>query len=374
MFWLVLVVYLILHALRERTAFGRLAPPRQHGAAASPSVAVIVPARDEGANIGRCLASLAAQDYPRLSVVVVDDDSADDTTAIVAEYAARDRRVTLLRAPRLPPGWKGKTNACATGAAAAQADWLCFLDADMCCRPPLIAAAMQRADDANLDCLSLSPRHELVSFAERLMIPCGLFMLAFSQNLAQIQESGGNTVSVTGQFMLMRREIYEAVGGHAAVRNSICEDYDLAMLFKRGGKRVLLEDGSDLLSTRMYTGWRDLWPGLTKNLSHMFGGPLATSAVAIAALVIGLAAVLLPLYDASSCAQGSTQACLGLVPALLASAAAFAMHIAGAAYFGIPVAYGLLFPLGYMVGAVVALDSVRRSLTGRISWKGRVYQ
>lgn len=371
--WLIAVIYLIAHALRQRGAWPAM-PPRPPDGDDLPSVAVIVPTRNESANIKRCLTSVIAQDYPRLTIHVVDDDSSDNTVDIVAGLAREDPRLTLQRSPPLPPGWSGKVNACWQGAAPLASDWLCFLDADMWGEPLLIASAVHAARTGNLDCLSLSPRHELIGFAERLMIPCGLYVLSFSQDLKQDQAEDSGDVTVTGQFMLIRRAAYARVGGHAAVSGAICEDYELAALLKQAGYRVILQDGTKLLSTRMYTGWRELWPGIAKNLVHMMGGPFATAVGAVIALLLAWTAVLLPIADAIGCARGASQSCIALAPAAAASAATFAFHVAGARYFTIPLWYGLLFPLGYSVGALLALDSLRQRLTGCVRWKGRVYQ
>lgn len=373
--WLVAVAWLVLRALNQ----SRLLPPLPMMTPDCPvaGIAVIVPARNEEANIGPCLTGLAQQTYPsdRLEIVVVDDNSSDRTAEIVETLAAQYPAIRLLRSPALPPGWTGKTHACWIGASAASegADWLCFLDADMRAEPGLLASAMQAAEAERLDLLSLAPRQQLVSFAERLTMPCGLYALAFCQDLARLQAPDSSDATATGQFMLLRRDGYTHVGGYSAVRSIISEDVALARLMKRSGYRVVLKDGSRLLSTRMYTGWQTLWPGLAKNLIDMLGGPVATVVISIAAVVLAWAAVLLPVWDAVRCWQGSEIACIALVPALMASAAAFGLHIAGAVHFRIPAWYGLLFPFGYTVGAAMALDSIRQRLTGRVSWKGRTY-
>lgn len=367
--------WLVLRAVNQ----SRLLPSLAESApeASIPAIAVIIPARNEEANIGPCLTGLAQQTYPsdRLQVVVVDDNSSDRTAEVVEVLAARHPAIRLLRSPALPRDWTGKTHACWIGANAVSesADWLCFLDADMRAEPALLASAMQAAAAERLDLLSLAPRQELGSFAERLTMPCGLYALAFCQDLARLQAPDSSDATATGQFMLLRRDAYTRVGGHAAVRSIISEDVALARLMKRSGCRVVLKDGSRLLSTRMYTGWQTLWPGLAKNLIDMLGGPVATVATSLAAVVLAWAAVLLPAWDAVACWQGSEIACIALVPALMASAAAFGLHIAGAGHFRIPAWYGLLFPLGYTVGAAMALDSIRQRLTGRVSWKGRTY-
>jgi chlorobactene glucosyltransferase len=375
--WLALVAWLIARALRQRNVLARVPVSASDPGAAAPKVAVIVPARNEAANIGPCVKSLSAQQYPpdRLSIIVVDDDSADETWATVAALAQNDPRVTLLRAPPLPSGWKGKVNACCAGAAAVPADvqWLCFLDADMRAAPRAIASAIDAACGRNLDLLTLAPRHELGSFAERLMLPCGLYLLGFYQDLERIQAPESDEVVATGQFMLLRRTAYEDVGGHAAVCDAICEDVELALLMKRRRHRVLLMDGNALLSTRMYTGWSTLWPGFAKNLIQLLGGPLRTLIAAPVIVALAWTAVWLPLFDLAAVLQSVSGAPTALGLATLGSAAVIGLHVGGAVHFRIPWWYGLLFPLGYTVGAVMALDSLRWRFTGRVHWKGRVY-
>jgi chlorobactene glucosyltransferase len=163
------------------------------------------------------------------------------------------------------------------------------------------------------------------------------------------------------------------LGGHSAVRSEICEDLELARLLKRRGYRMVLQDGSSLLSTRMYTGWSTLWPGFAKNLTDMLGGPLRTLVTAISALVVAWTTVALPLVDLAACQSGSPWAGVALLPATLALAAALGMHIAGAMHFRIPFWYGVLFPVAYTVGAGIALDGLRWRAMGRVRWKGRTY-
>jgi chlorobactene glucosyltransferase len=374
--WLGFVVWLILRALRQRAALSELSAGQKEGEL--PAVCFLVPARDEEANIERCVRSLLIQDYPRerLSVVVVDDWSTDRTAAIVRTIAAEDNRLRLVRAPALPPDWKGKVNACCAGvdASPATVEWLCFIDADAWASPLLARSALITALHGQTDLLSLAPKHHLRSMAERLVIPCGLYILAFTQDLAQMQEPDSGEAVATGQFMLVRRRAYDAVGGYAAVRTAIREDVELAKLIKRRGHRVLLLDGGRFLNIRMYDSWRTLRPGFAKNLTEMLGGPARTIVIAALAVLVAAASVLLPAIDVAGCVGGSKGACVALAPALLGSAAAFALHIAGAVHFDIPFWYGLLFPAGYAAGALIGFDSLRGRARRRIVWKGRVYQ
>lgn len=373
--WFFAVLWLILHAFRQRNALP-VAEPKNGPADDLPMACVIVPARDEGENIERCVRSLAAQRGVNLRIIVVDDDSSDDTADIVASIARQDPRVVLRHAPPLPAGWKGKVNAICAGVQDIPDDveWLCFMDADVQAQPLAIASAIQSAADQRLDLLSMVPKQELGSFAERLVMPCGFYVVAFSQNVSQTQAPDSDNAAASGQFMLFRREAYEAVGGHAAVFNEICEDVELARIVKRAGRQVLLHDGANLLTSRMYTGWKTLRPGFAKNINDTLGGTGRMLAVGAIAVIMAWTAVLLPLWDIAGCADGTQGACLALAPALMGSTAAFALHIAGARHFGIPVWYGLLFPFGYSAGAAIAVDSLRWRMTRRIPWKGRIYQ
>ncbi|MGH8206642.1 MAG: glycosyltransferase, partial [Steroidobacteraceae bacterium] len=219
--WFVLILWLLARAYRQRRLFGRVALSVSKPRAQTPCVAVIVPVRDERANIGPCLQSILRQQYSsdRLHVLVVDDESSDGTPEVVARMAATDPRISFMRSPPLPPAWKGKTHACWIGSQAlpAEVEWLCFLDADMRADPLLMTSALEAALAGKLDLLSLAPRHELHTFAERLVIPCGLYLLGFCQDLAKVQAPDSHDVVATGQFMLVRRDAYEDVGGHAAV-------------------------------------------------------------------------------------------------------------------------------------------------------------
>jgi chlorobactene glucosyltransferase len=375
--WLAIMGLLIMRAVRQRGHLPRLvvAPPPSPDQA--PLIAIIIPARDEEENIERCVECLVAQDYPagRWRVLVVDDHSQDATASIVGRMAARHGQVELLRSPPLPAGWVGKSHACWCGARAVlgETQWLCFVDADVTLAPATLSSAVAAATLRNLDLVSLAPHQELRSFAERLILPCGLILLSFLQNLRRLQARTGRDVTATGQFMMVRRDAYQAAGGHAAVCGAICEDLELARRLKASGYSVLLMGGESLLAARMYTGWETLWPGLAKNLIDTFGGPVATVTVALAALVLAWAAVVIPLVDLASWFIGVRGAGIALCLALAASGAAFGLHIAAASYFRIPFWYGLIFPIGYSVGAVMAIDSVRLRLSGKVSWKGRTY-
>ena len=308
-------------------------------------------------------------------MLVVDDHSADATAAIVRDLAARHRHIAVIQSPPLPPRWVGKSHACWIGARtmAPGSEWLCFIDADVKLAPGALSVATHAALMQRLDLLSLAPRQELQSFAERLILPCGLIILSFLQDLRRVQARDGRDVTATGQFMLVRRDAYEAVSGHAAVCTAICEDQEFARRLKQSGRSVLLMGGDELLSARMYTGWSTLWPGLAKNLVDTLGGPVATLSVALAGVTLAWAAFAIPFFDVAAWSRGADGAFAALLLALAASGAAIGLHVAATFYFRIPFWYGLIFLLGYSAGALMALDRVRRRLSGRVSWKGQIY-
>jgi chlorobactene glucosyltransferase len=373
------VTALLVRAVMQYQHYEILGPGKAVSENILPGVTVIIPARNEEGNIRRCLRSLLAQEYPRerLRFVVINDASTDATAEVVRKIRAEDPRVILIEAGPLPAGWAGKPRACWAGSlAVGDSPWLCFLDSDTVAEPKLLATAAGEAVRRELDMLSLEPRQEMGSFAERLVLPAGFFLMAFQNDLRRVNNPAVTDASVNGQFILIRHDIYNKVGGHAGVRAEICEDSALARAVKRSGGKLALIGAEKLIRTRMYTGWTSLWEGLSKNVTEMLGGLTVTVFVAGAALGLAFASVYAPWW-ACRTVMAQPLAVLPVAAAVitcLASLALFCTHISGARYFGIPWWYGILFPIGYTAGAMIALNSVRLRLRGRVAWKGRVYQ
>ncbi len=370
------VFVLMVRAVRQARVVRRLDSRSEVALPRAPEVAIIIPARNEQAKVAACLDGVLHQRYPsdRLQVSLVDDESEDATGAIARATAERDRRLSVVRVPPLPSGWTGKGHACWVGARSLRGDpeWLCFLDADVTVREDLLRRAVAAAETERLDLLSLAPAQILVTFAERLIMPCGFYLLSFVQDLRKTEQPDVDEVAATGMFMLVRRTAYEAVAGHSAVASAISEDTELARTVKRAGGRVAMWDGDGLLETRMYSGWHSLRAGIAKNLIDLLGGRRATIATAGLGLTLAWGLILIPVASLLTGAADPLDR-IALALAVGASAIALAFHVAGAAHFRIPLWYGLLFPLGYTAGAVIAFDSVRRRRTGRVVWKGRSY-
>lgn len=234
----------------------------------SPLLSVIVPARNEAANIGRCVRSILQSNYPRLEVIVVDDHSTDATATLAREAGAGDARLHVVSAPDLASGWLGKQWACAHGASIARGEILCFTDADTVHASDLHARAVRALHARQADLLSVAGTQELGTFWERLIQP-QIFAVLFARYGGTEVVSNARRpedVIANGQYLLFRRVAYDALGGHASVRDKVAEDLGLAMRAKRQGMRVHLILGPRQLVTRMYESLGALVRGWMKNV------------------------------------------------------------------------------------------------------------
>src|SRR5581483_729614 len=253
--WFAMVTLLLTRAFFQYRHYEVLSP-KFMSTQDAPSVTVIIPARNEARNIFQCVSSLREQNYPeeKRNIIVVDDNSEDETSALASKAARSDSRIKLIQGSKLPSGWMGKPFACWQGAQLAESDWLCFIDADTTASPALLATAISTAQIRNLDMLSLEPFQVLGSFWERLIIPAGFVLLAFQQDVRKTNDPDNPEAVANGQFILIRRDVYRKLGGHASVRTQVTEDTALAQAVKNTGGRLALLGAEQLIQTRMYTG------------------------------------------------------------------------------------------------------------------------
>lgn len=348
----------------------------------APYVSVIVPARDEADNIAACMSTIIASSYPRLELIVVDDQSSDGTPEVARALARRSPiPVRVVQGQPLPEGWIGKPWACAQGARLAHGDLIAFTDADTRHDDDLLGHAVGALGAARTDLVSVAPRQLMVGFWEKLLQPHIFAMLWLRwRDPAAIQHTRKpRDILAGGQFMLLRRDAYEAVGGHAAVRTQIVEDVSLGQRLVSAGKRVQLALADDLIETRMYRSLREIVHGWSKNLAS---GARMTSPGWLAPVIPWLAAaVILALWVLPPALLAATLIVPGQTlggargPAFLWSAGASAAGLFFWAalrirYRAHPL-YALLFPMG---AAMVAGLFVRSALLGgRVAWKGRAY-
>jgi len=230
---------------------------------------VIIPARNEEASLGACLESLVSQQGVEFEIIVVNDHSTDRTGEIAASFP----RVRVIEAGGLPQGWTGKNNAVACGAREARGGWLLFTDADTVHLPGSLARAVAEAKEYKAEMLSYSPAQIAVTFWEMAILPVVFAELARQYPPSKVSDPASPIAAANGQFILIRRETYDAVGGHAAVAGDILEDVALARLVKAAGRKMRFRYAADAVRTRMYRNFAQLREGWTKNLALLFPSP-----------------------------------------------------------------------------------------------------
>ena len=337
----------------------RLEPP-------VPRLSVCIPARDEAGRIGAAVAAARALDYPELEIVVVDDRSSDATGEEARTAADGDPRVAVVEGTEPPAGWAGKPWACARAAAEAGGELLLFIDADVRLAPWSAATAVARLRSDDVALLSLFGDWELVGFWERTVVPVVGWFIRGTVDLDAVNDPDGDAEFANGQFILVRREDYEAAGGHGAVRAEVLDDVRLARAFRRAGRRLGLVHAPGAFSVRLYESLGDIVRGYAKNL---FEGMDRRPAVALLAVVFICVGTLLPwaLLIALP-AAGVAWPWTAWAATLCALMLAFRWRIERAD--GRSGWHAATHVLG---NAVFVWILLRSALSGRVEWKGRAF-
>lgn len=331
-----------------------------------PHLAVVVPARNEAANIAACVAALRASDHPDLTVWVFDDGSTDDTARLAALAGAK---VVQGGGGDLPAGWKGKPWALQRATRGIPGDWVLFVDADVRVKPGALSRAHAYAIREGVDLLSGFGKLVMDSFWEKVIQPSVGGLILAGNDLDKANDAAQPERAIAnGQFILVRRDAYEAVGGHGAVRDDILDDIGLARAFARAGKRSVCLFMRELFSCRMYTSLRELWLGWTKNLYAGMGHRL-DRVVFLAGFVLVDFVLPYGLVVAGLVSGSLPMVAWGLGLVLLIQAVRFWMD----GIFDQDRRYGLLQVLGALALVGLLVDSARRSRAGTVQWKGRQY-
>jgi chlorobactene glucosyltransferase len=343
-----------------------------------PFISVVVPARNEGTKIRRCLESLAAQNYPNYEIIAIDDRSADDTGEIIQELARKYPHLRYVRGTEAPPGWIGKCNALVTGVKFARGQWFLFTDADTCHTPDSLRYAVSYALRNQAELISFMPVQELGSFWERVVMPVLLGSFLCGDPMNTINDHTNDRAYAYGQYILVRRDVYEQVGGHAAVHDQILDDISFARVVKEHGHHVMAADGRLLYKVRMYTNLETLWQGWTKNLFALIECQLLYLVLVIALINLAVVGPFIQVAIVAGLAlQGDANPQLPLLAALTATELAllFAWYRRNSEhYLGVGVPHFFLLPIGSLTVSVLYLHSAYLVLTGnQVSWKGRRY-
>jgi len=343
------------------------------------AVSIIVPARNEEACLGACLESLVRQTGIDYEIIVVDDASEDRTVEIARRFsnppesggspgASVRPPVTILSAPPVARNWSGKTNAMAAGARAAKGKWLLFTDADTVHRPGSLARAVAEAKQHGAALLSYSPEQEVRTVWEKAVMPVIFAELRRTYPPKNVSDPASPVAAANGQYLLISRQTYDAVGGHTKIAKDLLEDVALARLVKSSGRTIFFRYGGDALRTRMYRSWSQMKEGWTKNLALLFPRPRRL------ALVRGLEFVLIfgSLF-AGGFALWFKRFRLGSVALLLALVVgAWVWRRIRRAHFSWIA--NLVALGGLAVFAYLLLRSVSARRNGAVRWKGREYR
>ena len=341
-----------------------------------PLVSVVIPARNEARNIERCVRSVLTSTYPNIEVIAVDDHSSDGTANIAQGIAAEDPRLRVMENPALPDGWFGKQWACQNGARLARGEFICFADADTTQSSDLITRSVNAIQQRNADLFSVAGRQELGSFWERLVQP-----QIFSIMLVRYggTESVTNSRSVSdkianGQCLFVKRDVYESLGGHGLVKSHVADDMMMAQRFFSRGKKVVLMQGVDQLSTRMYTSLSELIHGWGKNV--FAGGRDSVPLGWVGQIAFPFMLLLAPLISLVPPMVLLASLFVALPHAILIWAAISSLSLFIWWLFAYRTAeasplYAFISPLGAVVVFYIFLRAVLRGR--RVAWKGREY-
>ncbi|HYH79929.1 MAG TPA: glycosyltransferase family 2 protein [Longimicrobium sp.] len=328
----------------------------------TPLVSVLVPARDEAANLRANLPHLLASGYPRLEILVLDDRSGDGTASVAADLARlHPGRLRVVSGAPLPRGWLGKNWACDQLAREARGDVLLFCDADVAARPRAVTRTVALMLRMRADAVTAIPRQRFGTLAEAAAVPLiAQLPVAATLPLALVPRTATPSLAMAnGQWLAFTREGYDHIGGHAAVRGEVLEDVHLGRAVKRAGLRLVAAMATHDLSVRMYGGWADVRRGFGKNVYALLGARPGTFAAGVA--IFALAAV----YPWLAALRGTPLA-------LAALAMLVGIRIAAAALFRHGWRAVALHPLGAVLALRIAAASFR---TRRwIEWRGRTVE
>lgn len=345
-----------------------------------PLISVCIPARNEERNIRACAVAVLHQEYPNLEVIVLDDRSTDATPEILRQLSAQNDRLKVISGSDLPRGWAGKPHALYQASASARGDWLCFIDADTFLEPSALASTHVKAIETHADMFTIMTFQVLGSFWERTVMPLVMTALSVGFSPRKVNDPATKDAIANGQFILIKRSVYDAIGGHASVKNSIVEDKAISEQVKWNGYRLVVADGRKAARTRMYTSLPEMWEGWTKNiylgLRDQAGLLWLGAFGAFLAVMASLFLPLWPLLGIIWYANGGGWMALGVVAEALALWT-YLVYVRAKAAKGmeIPTWYALTTPLGAAIFAGMMLTSAWRVVSRKgVAWKGRIYR
>jgi chlorobactene glucosyltransferase len=344
----------------------------------SPLISVCIPARNEERNIRACVEAVLHQTYPNLEVIVVDDRSTDRTSEIL--HSIQNDKLKIVNGSDLPSCWAGKPHALYQAAQAAHGEWLCFIDADTFLAPEALASCYAKAVKTKADLFTMMTFQVTVTFWERVVLPLVMTALSVGFSPRKVNDPHRRDAIANGQFIFIKCNVYDAIGGHESVKDQIVEDKAISEKVKWGGYRLVVADGMQVARTRMYTSLAELWEGWTKNIYLGLREQVGLMVLgAFGAFVSVIAALVLPLWPMLGLIWvfhgGGWMAIAIIFEALVLWGVLIYFRAVVAHNMNIPRWYALTTPLGSAVFAAMMFTSTWKVISGQgITWRGRKYK
>ena len=335
-----------------------------------PFISVLIPARNEERSIRKCVESLLMQDYPDFEIIVLNDNSEDNTLNILKEIQITQPKLRVINGSTLEEGWTGKNFACHQLYSQSKGEYVLFSDADTVHFNKSLRNAVTRAVNRNADLYSLIPSMTLETFAEKFIMP-GIHFTSFTllpYYFAENLKSPAFAMGV-GPFMLFKRDAYEKIGGHESVKSQIVEDVALAKSIKKHGLKVVVNKGLDILSCRMYHSFSEIWKGFSKNI---FPGMNYNSFLLFTVFTVYLLLFFVPFVGLAISVVAANE--LLMYNFLYQSALVLLMRVLINTSFKLGHVSTLLHPVGIFIISMIGFNSWRWNKLGKGSvWKGRTY-
>lgn len=349
-------------------------PPSQ-----APLISVCIPARNEERNIRACVEAMLAQDYPDLEAIVLDDRSTDATPSILADIASRDPRLRPISGSDLPEGWAGKPHALYQASKAARGGWLCFVDADTFVTREALSACYAKAIETNADMFTIMTFQITGTFWEKVVMPLVMTALSVGFSPRKVNDPKRKDAIANGQFIMIKRSVYDAIGGHESVKDQIVEDKAISEQVKWNGYRLVVADGYAVARTRMYTSLPEMWEGWTKNIYlGLRDQPSLLVLGVFGAFLLLIATLFLPIWPLLGLLWylqgGGWLAATVIAKSLILWVFLIYVRARVAEAMDISAWYAFTTPLGAAVFAAMMLTSTWKVLSGKgVTWKGRMY-
>ena len=346
--------------------------PNQTGTASDvPLVSIILPVRNQAGTVSDCVSSLVGLEYPNREIILVDGGSTDGTRELVQKFA---HEIMVVDEEPLPVGWVGKNWACHLGYKKSRGELLLFTDGDSVHATDSLARSVSYLQSENADLVTLAPGTILRSFWERLLQPPIFLLIMILVGGKLVNDDNRQNAIGNGQYMLFRREAYDKIGGHYAVRDKIIEDYSLGRLLKRAGMRLRFVTASDALGVRMYASLGEIWRGWRKNFYTVSEKHMLPRAVTRIFLMFTFLVLPFAVLGYGILLAAATPLNAYLIAGLFMSGLLWLGIVMLDNSIGVSSLYALMFPLAIIVYIFIGIDStVRGSLGYGFSWKGRVY-